>query len=75
MEEYTVIKKGSTIRHCIQIPDELLDKDLEIRIRPITYKEHITIKLQQIYARYEGINPFASMKDPVEWEREIRSEW
>jgi hypothetical protein len=75
MEEYTVIKKGSTIRHCIRIPDELLDKDLEIKIRPIAHKEHIIDQLQQIYARYEGVNPFASMKDPAKWEIEIRSEW
>jgi hypothetical protein len=75
MEEYTVIKKGSGIRRCIQIPDEFLDKDLEIKIRPVAHKEHITEKLQQVYARFEGVNPFASVDDPVEWEREIRSEW
>lgn len=75
MEEYTVIKKGSTIQHCIQIPDEFLDKDLEIKIRPVAHKERITEKLQQIYARFEGVTPFAFMEDPAEWEREIRSEW
>ena len=75
MEEYTVIKKGSTIQHCIQIPDEFLDKDLEIKIRPVIHKGHITEKLKQIYARFEGVNPFASMEDPADWEREIRSEW
>jgi len=75
MEEYIVVKKGSTIQHCIQIPDEFLDKDLEIKIRPVAHKEHIVEKLQQIYARYEGVNPFASISDPAEWQRETRSEW
>jgi hypothetical protein len=35
METYTVIKKGANISHCLPIPVEFTDMDLEITIKPV----------------------------------------
>lgn len=35
METYTVIKSGNSIKNCINIPLEYVNKELEIIIRPV----------------------------------------
>ena len=34
METYTVIRRGESIYHCISIPPEFVDQELEITIKP-----------------------------------------
>jgi hypothetical protein len=75
MEEYTVIKRGESILHCIQIPDDFVDKDLEIRIRPVTTRKNLARKVEALLAKYADVNPFDSINDSGEWQREIRGEW
>jgi len=75
METYTVIKKGSQIKRCIQIPKEYLEKDLEITIRPHNPKQNISKKLDKLYNKYKKLTPFQSIKDPGAWQREARRDW
>ena len=75
MEKYTVIKKGSSIRPCIQIPEEFLDKKLEITIKPYRPKMNISRQLEQLYKKYQDVNPFDSVKDPGEWQQRARHDW
>ena len=75
MEKYTVIKKGSSIQPCIQIPDEFLDEKLEITIKPYRPKMNISRQLQQLFNKYKDVNPFGSVKDPGEWQQRIRHDW
>ncbi len=75
METYTVIKKGSQIKRCIQIPKEYLEKELEITIKPHKPKQNISKKLAKLYKKYKDLNPFQSMKDPGAWQREARRGW
>jgi hypothetical protein len=35
MEIYTIIRKGESIQHCLNIPNEFVDQELEITIKPI----------------------------------------
>jgi hypothetical protein len=75
MQEYTVIKKGSSIHHCIKIPEDFLYKDLEIKIRPLKDAGKISIKLESLFRKYPGIKPFVDIKDPKKWQQELRDEW
>ena len=75
MEKYTVIKKGSSIQPCIQIPDEFLDEKLEITIKPYRPKMKISSQLEKLYKKYQGVNPFDSVKDPAEWQQRVRHDW
>ena len=62
MQEYTVIKKGSSIHHCI-------------KIRPLKDAGKISIKLKSLFKKYPGIKPFVDIKDPKKWQQELRDEW
>jgi len=75
METYTVIKKGSSIRHCINIPEEFLEKNLEITIKPYKPKMNISKQLERIFIKYQDLKPFESIEEPYEWQREVRRDW
>ena len=75
MQEYTVIKKGSSIHHCIKIPADFLSKDLEIKIRPLKDAGKISIKLESLFKKYPGVKPFVDIKDPKKSQQELRNEW
>jgi len=75
MQEYTVIKKGASIRHCIKIPEDFLSKDLEIKIRPLKDTGKISIKLKSLFKKYPDVKPFVDIKDPQKWQKELRDEW
>jgi len=75
MEKYTVIKKGSSIQPCIKIPEEFLDEKLEITIKPYRPKINISRQLEQLYKKYQDVNPFDSIKDPAEWQQRVRHDW
>ena len=75
MQEYTVIKKGSSIRHCIKIPADFLHKDLEIKIRPLKDTGKTSIKLKSLFKKYPDVKPFVNIKDPQKWQQELRDEW
>ena len=75
MQEYTVIKKGSSIRHCIKIPEDFLYKDLEIKIRPLKDAGKVSIKLESLFKKYPDVKLFVDIKDPQKWQQELRDEW
>ena len=75
MQEYIVIKKGLSIKPCINIPDEFKDIDLEIKIRPLLSRGNIRRKLESLFKRNEGVNPFETIQDIGKWQQEIRDEW
>ena len=75
MQEYTVIKKGSSIHKCIKVPADLMDKDLEIRIRPLKESGKISQKLKSIFNEHPNSKPFQEIADPQHWQRGIRDEW
>lgn len=75
MEKYTVIKKGSSIRPCIQIPEEFLDERLEITIKPYRPKRNISRQLEQLFKKYQGINPFDSVENADVWQQRERNGW
>ena len=75
MQEYTVIKKGQSIRPCINIPDEFKDMDLEIKIRPLRPKGNVRSKLESLFNLNEDINPFEMIRDAEKWQQELRDEW
>lgn len=75
MQEYTVIKKGLSIKPCINIPDEFKNIDLEIKIRPLLSRGNIRRKLESLFKSNEDINPFETIKNIGKWQQEIRDEW
>jgi hypothetical protein len=75
METYTIIKKGESIRHCLNIPAEFVDQELEITIKPIKREGEFKKKLALLFEKNKNVNPFESVIDPVKWEKEQRSEW
>ncbi len=75
MQEYVIIKKGSSIRHCINLPDELMDVELEIKIRPLAREGKFSEKLETLYKKYPDTSPFEEIVDPLQWQRIIRDEW
>jgi hypothetical protein len=75
MQEYIVIKKGSSIRQCINVPDDFMDMDLEIKIRPLAKAGKISEKLEALYKKFSDVAPFTKLEDPNQWQREIRDEW
>jgi len=75
MHEYVVIKKGSSIHHCINLPDDFMDKDLEIQIRPLVKTGKIIEKISNLYKKYPDICPFSKIVDPRQFQRKIRDEW
>jgi len=75
MDAYTVITKGSSIRHCINIPAEFVDQELEIIIRPLKKEPDFKQKFALIMKKNKDIKPFKGIADPVQWQKEQRSEW
>ena len=74
MTEYVVFKKGDSIRHCISIPEEFMDMELEIKIRPMAKAGNISQKIEALFRKYPKINPFKKT-DPQKWQQETRNEW
>lgn len=75
MQEYIVIKKGSSINRCIKIPADFLNKDLEIKIRPLKGIGKLSKRLESLYEKYPEVKPFEGVADPVRWQQEMRDEW
>ena len=75
METYTVIKKGKNVQHCLNIPSEFINKELEITIKPVRSGGKIREKIESILEKHENTKAFKSISDPVKWQRETRSEW
>lgn len=75
METYTIIKKGSNINHCIPIPIEFNDMDLEITIKPVRKGSECRKRIEKLLKKYKNTNPFSKISDPVKWQRETRSDW
>ena len=75
METYTVIKKGKSVQHCLKIPPEFINKELEITIKPIRSGGKIREKIEGILEKHGNTQAFKSISDPVKWQRETRSEW
>jgi hypothetical protein len=75
MQEYIVIKKGASIRHCINLPEDFMDMELEIKIRPLIKMGKISEKLKKLYNKYHDVSPFKGIENPTKWQRELRDEW
>ena len=75
METYTIIKKGASIRHCVNIPAEFVDQELEITIRPLKKETDFKRKLALVVTKYNDARPFKDIVDPVQWQKEQRSDW
>ena len=75
MREYVVIKKGSSIQHCIKLPDDFVDIDLEIKISPVVKAGKISQKIESLYEKYRGISPFNEISNPKQWQSDLRNEW
>ncbi len=75
METYTVIKRGESIQHCLKIPEQFINKELEITIKPVQPGERIRNKIENILDKYKNTKPFKSISDPIKWQRETRSDW
>jgi len=75
MQTYTVIKKGKSVQHCLNIPPEFINKDLEITIKPIRSGGKIREKIESILEKHKNIKPFKSISDPVKWQKDTRSDW
>jgi len=75
METYTVIRRGKSIQHCISIPAEFVDQELEITIKPTKKEGGFKRKLALLFEKNKDIQPFKSIADPVAWQKEQRSDW
>ena len=75
METYTVIKKGSSVQHCLKIPPEFINEDLEITIKPIRSGGKIREKIESILEKHKKTKPFNSIHDPIKWQKRTRSDW
>ena len=75
METYTIIKKGENIKHCLNIPAEFFDEDLEITIKPIRKQGNLRKQIENLFQKRPMVNPFKSVSDPVKWQKELRNEW
>ena len=75
METYTIIKKGSNINHCIPIPSEFAEMDLEITIRPVRKGSECRKKIEMLLKKNKEINPFKNISDPVTWQKANRNDW
>jgi len=75
MEAYVVIKKGESDKHCLDIPHEFLDKELKITVIPVGRGKDVREKIKSLFSRHPTIKPFKAIKDPVQWQKEHRSEW
>jgi hypothetical protein len=75
LESYTVVKKGVSVHHCLNIPQEFLDKELEITVRPILPGKNLRSRIERILKENDDIKPFSAIADPSKWQKEIRSDW
>jgi hypothetical protein len=75
METYTIIKKGESIRHCLNIPAEFVDQELEITIKPVKKERRFKKKLALLFEKNKDIDPFKSVIDSAIWQKEQRSDW
>lgn len=75
METYTIIKKGSNINHCIPIPPEFTEMDLEITIKPVRKGSECRKKIEALLKKNESINPFSKISDPVTWQKANGNDW
>ena len=75
METYTIIKKGKNIQHCLNIPAEFFDEDLEITIKPIRKQGDLRKQIETLFQKRPMVNPFKFVNDPVKWQKEQRNEW
>ena len=75
MNTYTIIKKSESVQHCLEIPPEFTNMDLEITIRPIRKQGQFGQRIESVYKRNESMNPFKSISDPSQWQRDVRSDW
>ena len=75
LETYTVIKKGSSVQHCLKIPPEFINEDLEITIKPIRSGGKIREKIESILEKHKNTKPFNSICNPIEWQKGTRSDW
>ena len=73
MNEYKIIRSGKSILPFFDIPPEFEGMKLEITIRPIISKNKKD--LQAILKRYKDVTPFASIADPIDWQKGMRDEW
>ena len=75
MEIYTVIRRGESIQHCISIPPEFVDQELEITIKPTKKRGDSQKRIELLFKDNQGVKPFESIPDPVAWQKELRSGW
>ena len=75
MSELTIIKKGRSLQPCINLPVELQDMDLEVRIRPVRPKADVKQKLKDLFSAHADISPFEDILEADRWQKEIRNEW
>jgi len=72
----TVIKTGNS--YALRVPkDYVVDAKLKLGDKanlalPQKYKKQDHAKIQKILAELQALKPFAGIKDPVAWQREIR---
>lgn len=75
METYTVIKRGESIQHCLNIPPEFVDQELEITIKPTKKEGGFKKRIELLFKKNKDLKPFESISDPVMWQKEQRSDW
>ena len=67
MRSYSVIRMAEE--------GKKINKDLEIKIRPLKEMGKISKSLESLYEKHPGVKPFEGITDPVRWQREMRDEW
>ena len=75
MGNYTVIKRGENIRHCLNIPPEFVEQELEITIKPVQKRGDSIKKIESLFKNNQDVKPFESILDPAMWQKEQRSGW
>ena len=67
MRSYSVIRMAEE--------GKKINKDLEIKIRPLKEMGKISKRLESLYEKHPGVKPFEGITDPVSWQRKMRDEW
>ena len=49
--------------------------DLEITIKPVRKGSECRKRIKKLLNENKEINPFRKISDPVEWQKEVRSDW
>jgi hypothetical protein len=78
--ENAIVVKGTLIDGMNILLKESINsfygEEIEIIIRPIQQKKKdIVNDIKQVLESYKGVIPFKDIQDPVQWQRQIRSEW